>query len=340
MSKVIVLSDAEIEKVLDEKSVITAVEGAYRQKSDNRAAVWPMVFYEFEPGAADMDIKSGCLEDDNIYGLKLVSLHVNNKEAGLPELMGTTLIFNMKTGEPEALVNAGYITKLRTGAAGAIGVKSLARKDSKELFVIGMGAMVPFQIAATLIAMPGIERVTMIEPVNPEKSAGLVDGIREIVDTVMLRSGIKRTAVLEGISSMEEGVRRSDVIITMTPSRKPMIQKEWVKPGTHFSCVGSDMRGKQEIDGRIFENARVFVDDLEQAVNVGECEIPIKEGLFSKENIIAEIGDLLNGKVKGRISDEEITIFDSTGIALQDLTVAALALREAKEKGMGCVVEV
>ena len=227
MSKVIVLSDAEVEKVLDEKSVIAAVEGAYRQKSDNRAAVWPMVFYEFEPGVADMDIKSGCLEGDNIYGLKLVSLHVKNKEAGLPELMGTTLIFNMKTGEPEALVNAGYITKLRTGAAGAIGVKSLARKDSKELFVIGMGAMVPFQIVATLISMPGIERVTMIEPVNPEKSAGLVDGIREIVDTVMERSGIRRTAVLEGISSMEEGVRRSDVIITMTPSRKPMIQKEW-----------------------------------------------------------------------------------------------------------------
>ena len=252
MSKVIVLSDAEIEKVLDEKSVIIAVEGAYRQKSDNRAAVWPMVFYEFEPGEADMDIKSGCLEGDNIYGLKLVSLHVKNKAAGLPELMGTTLIFNMTTGEPEALVNAGYITKLRTGAAGAIGVKYLARKDAKELFVAGMGTMVPFQIAATLIVMPGIERVTMIEPVNPEKSAGLVEGIKEIVDAVMERSGMRRTAVLEGISSMEEGVRRSDIIITMTPSRKPMIQKEWVKPGTHLSCVGSDMSGKQEIDGHIF----------------------------------------------------------------------------------------
>ena len=157
---------------------------------------------------------------------------------------------------------------------------------------------------------------------------------------VMERSGVRRTAALEGISSMEEGVRRSDIIITMTPSRKPMIQKEWVKPGTHLSCVGSDMSGKQEIDGHIFENARVFVDDMEQAVNVGECEIPIKEGLFGKEKIAAEIGDLLNGKVKGRTSDEEITIFDSTGIALQDLTVAALALREAKEKNMGCVVEV
>ena len=340
MSKVIVLSDAEIEKVLDEKSVIAAVEGAYRQKSDNRASVWPMVFYEFEPGVADMDIKSGCLEGDNIYGLKLVSLHVKNKEAGLPELMGTTLIFNMTTGEPEALVNAGYITKLRTGAAGAIGVKHLARKDSKELFVVGMGAMVPYQIAATLIEMPGIERVTMIEPMNPERSAELVDGIKEIVDVVMKRSGVERTAVLEGTSSMEEGVRRSDVIITMTPSRKPMIRKEWIKPGTHLSCVGSDMSGKQEIDGHIFENARVFVDDLEQAVNVGECEIPIKEDIFDKKNIVAEIGELLNGKVKGRTSDEEITIFDSTGIALQDLTVAALALREAKKKGMGCVVEV
>lgn len=340
MSKVIVLNDAEIEKVLDEKSVIAAVEGAYRQKSDNKATVWPMVFYEFEPGVADMDIKSGCLEGDNIYGLKLVSLHVKNKEKNLPELMGTTLIFNMTTGEPEALVNAGYITKLRTGAAGAIGVKNLARKDSKELLVVGMGTMVPFQIAATLIEMPGIERVSMIEPMNPEKSASLVDGVKDIVDSVMKKSGIERTAALEGISSMEEGVRRSDVIITMTPSRKPMIQKDWIKPGTHLSCVGSDMSGKQEIDGYIFENARIFVDDLEQAVNVGECELPIKEGIIDKGCIVAEIGELLNGKVKGRTSDEEITIFDSTGIALQDLTVAALALREAKQKGMGCVVEV
>lgn len=339
MSKLIVLSDAEMENVLDEKSVIEAVEGAYRQKSAKKATVWPLVFYEFDPGHADMDIKSGCLEDDGIYGLKLVSWFGANGEKGLPDLFGTTLVFDIHTGMPKALVNAGYITKMRTGAAGAIGAKYLARPDSKELFVVGMGAMVPYQIAATLIAVPGIGRVTMIEPMMPEQSQELTGKITETVNHIMEGSGYVNTAVMEGTADMEAAVRRSDIIITMTPSRKPMIRREWVKPGTHFSCVGSDMSGKQEIESGIFADARVFVDDKPQAVKVGECEIPIKEGVFAEEHIAGEIGDLILGNVAGRRDDTEITIFDSTGIALQDLTVAALALRRAEEKNMGVAVE-
>lgn len=337
--KVIVLNDEQIESVLDEKSVIEAVEGAYRQKSEKKASVWPLVFYEFDPGHADMDIKSGCLEEDDIYGLKLVSWFGENAKKGLPDLFGTTLIFDRTTGAPKALLNAGYITKMRTGAAGAIGAKYLARKDSKELLIVGMGSMAPFQIAATLISFPQIERVTMIEPMHPENSAKLLAPIQELVNQIMEQSGYKNTAVMEGISDMETAVRRSDIIITITPSRKPMIKKEWVKLGTHFSCVGSDMSGKQEIESEIFEGARVFADDIPQAVKVGECEIPIKEGHFSEDKFAGEIGDLISGKIAGRIDDNEITIFDSTGIALQDLTVAALALRKAEEKKIGTMVE-
>lgn len=130
-------------------------------------------------------------------------------------------------------------------------------------------------------------------------------------------------------------------IVTATPSRKPLIKKEWVKKGTHFTCIGVDMEGKQEIDENIFSMARVFVDDINQATNVGETEIPIKKGIIAKENIIiiGEIGEVILGKVPGWVSKDDITIFDSTGIAHQDLLTAHYLIKIAKEKGLGTMIE-
>jgi len=121
--------------------------------------------------------------------------------------------------------------------------------------------------------------------------------------------------------------------------RKPLIKREWVKKGTHFTCIGSDMEGKQEIDENIFSMARVFVDDINQAANVGETEMPIKKSIITKESIIGEIGEVILGKVTGRVSKDDITIFDSTGIAYQDLLTATYVIKIAKEKGLGIIVE-
>ncbi|WP_432409412.1 ornithine cyclodeaminase family protein [Wukongibacter sp. M2B1] len=350
MSKVMVLNQKAIEEVLDMKQVIEVIEKVYLSKSTDSAVVWPMIFYEFEPGNADMDIKSGYLKENEIYGLKLVSWFSENGKKELPLLYGTTLVFDSNTGAPIGLLDAEYITGMRTGAAGAIGAKYLARKDSENLLMIGAGHQATFQIAATLIAMDNINTVRIYDAMDLDKAKSLSSSLKEKLTEKFLSRYEKGTelydsiakkfdANVEVVTDIKEAVGKSDIIITATPSRKPMIMKEWVKKGTHFSCVGSDMEGKQEIDENIFKSARVYVDDIVQAIKVGEVEIPIKKGIVEKKDIIAEIGELVAGYTSGRNSDDDITIYDTTGIALQDLATSKLALDLAKEKGLGVEVD-
>ena len=350
MFKVKVLNQKDTEEVLDMKQVIQVVEQVYTLKADGNAALFPMVFHEFERGVADMDIKSGYLKGADIYGLKLVSWFGENSKQNLPQLVGTVMIFDGKTGKPLALLNAEHITGMRTGAAGAIGAKYLAIKDSENLLMVGAGNQSKYQIAATLIAMDSIKKVRIYDPMNFNGAVKLQNSIKTILreeflskyekDSENYKEVLKKFDVeFEAVSDLKEAVALSDVIITATPSRKPMIMKEWVKKGTHFSCVGSDMEGKQEIDEAIFGLAKVYVDDLAQAINVGETELPVKKGVITKDDIISEIGHVISGTVEGRSNKDDITIYDSTGIALQDLLTAKLALDMAEKKGLGVEVD-
>jgi ornithine cyclodeaminase/alanine dehydrogenase len=283
-----------------------------------------------------MDIKSGWLKDVDIFGLKLVSWFGENKEKNLPLLVGTTMIFDSNTGVPLALLNADHITGMRTGAAGAIGAKYLARKDSKSLLMVGTGHIAQFEIAATLIALENIDTVRICNPRSKEKSKKYVE---LIADNLKKNFNITRNVKFIAVENLEEAVSVSDIIITATPSREPIIKKEWVKPGTHFSCVGSDMEGKQEIDENILKDAVIVVDDINQAISVGEIELAIKKGVISKENINVEIGDIILNSKKGRISENDITIFDSTGIAIQDLITSKLAYDLALDKQLGVTID-
>ncbi|WP_164553364.1 ornithine cyclodeaminase family protein [Brevibacillus marinus] len=139
------------------------------------------------------------------------------------------------------------------------------------------------------------------------------------------------------VDDLQAAAEEADIILTATPSRQPLIRQEWVKPGTHLSCVGADMEGKQEIDEHLFAKARVFVDDVTQAAQAGETEIAVKKGIIAKGDIAGEIGSVILGKTPGRLSQEDITLFDSTGIALQDLITADYVLQQAEEKGLGMV---
>ena len=350
MSKIKVFNQEVIEKVLDMKEVIKTIEKVYTLKSEGKTALFPMVFHEFERGVADMDIKSGHLKGVDIFGLKLVSWFGENPKKGLPALYGTTMLFDSKTGRPLAIFDAEYITGMRTGAAGAIGAKYLARKNSENLLMIGAGHQAIFQITATLIVMDNIKTVRIYDAMRYDNAVGLSKSIKERIVTKFL-SGYEEDSEIyqqlrkkfdvkfEAVSDVKGAVGLSDIIITATPSRKPMIMKEWVKKGTHFSCVGADMEGKQEIDENIFNIARVYVDDYTQAANVGETEIPIKKGVITKKDIIGEIGDVIMGKAAGRKNDHDITLYDTTGIALQDLMTSKLVLDMAEKKGLGVEVE-
>jgi len=347
MNKIIILNEETIKKLLDIKNVIKVVEQAYTLKNSNQADLFPIITHIFEPGKADMDIKSGHLKGDaNIFGLKLVSWFGENSKKGFPELIGTIMIFSAKTGIPLGILSGEHITGMRTGSAGAIGSKYLARKDSENLLMVGTGHQAFFQVAANLAVLNQIKKVMVYDPIDYKLAVDFCHKIKERLNKEIL-SKYKDDEILAkkydidfvATDDIEKSTSKADVIVSATPSRKPMIKKEWVKKGTHFSCIGSDMEGKQEIDENIFSKARIFVDDLEQASNVGETEIPIKKGVIKKEDIAGEIGEIIMGTKPGRLSDDEITIFDSTGIAHQDLLTATYAIKIAKEKGLGTTVE-
>lgn len=343
-----VVNQSTTEEILDMASVIEVVENAYKLKSDQQATLFPMIFHEFAEGRADMDIKSGNLEGADIFGLKLVSWFGDNPEKNLPPLIGTVMVLDNRTGVPLGILSGEHITCMRTGAAGGIGAKYLARPESENLLIVGTGHQAPFQIMATLMTMENIQKVYVANPRTPQKAADFCIGIKDKLLSRFVdkyegeeRERYARRCEVEFIpvTDTEQAVREADIIITATSARTALIQKEWVKPGTHISCIGADMEGKQEIDERLFAEAKVIVDDIGQAVRVGETKVAVQKGILSAHGITGEIGSLILGRIPGRTSADEITIFDSTGIAIQDLLTAAHILKVAEERGAGTVVD-
>lgn len=345
-----VLNQEVVKEVLDMRSVIQVVEQAYVLKATNQAILFPMIYHEFEPGKADMDIKSGYIEGAGIFGLKLVSWFSQNGEKNLPVLTGTVMVLDSKTGLPVGILSGEHITCMRTGAAGAIGAKYLARSESENLLLVGTGHQAPYQIAATLMVMDNIKNVMVYNSNSFEKANRFCSSIGVRLEDDFLSKYKEEKDFYELLKSkydvnfipvdkIENAAKAADIIITATPSRRPLIMKDWIKPGVHFSCIGADMEGKQEIDENIFRGARIIVDDVTQAVNVGETEIPVKKSVITKQDIIDEIGNVILGKADGRVSGTDVTIFDSTGIAFQDLLTANYVLAAAKEKNAGVVVD-
>lgn len=328
-----VLSKEVTEQVLRLPDVIHTVEEVYRLKAMDETAVFPLVFHEFNPGVADMDIKSGWLKGSDIFGLKVVSWFGENPAKGLPPLIGTIMVMDARTGVPMGLLDGTHITGIRTGAAGAIGAKLLARKDAKTMMVVGAGHVATFQVAGALSLIPDLEKIYIYDGLSQENAERFAEHMPQVLkeNFEMERDG----ATFEAVTDLEAATVDSDIIITVTPSKEPIIKKDWITPGTHLSCIGADMSGKEEIEAEIFANARVFTDDTPQCIKVGEIEIPVKKGILKQEAIAGEIGEILIGKTPGRENDQQITIFDATGTALLDLLTAKLALQKAAELGLG-----
>ena len=332
----VVLTRDEVKKVTDLRETIDAVKNVYKLKSEGKAVIWPLVNYEFVDEHAAMDIRSGYIKGEQLHGLKMLNNFPENREKGLPPFNGIMMVYDSNTGLPIGIMDASYVTCMRTGAAGALGVDLLARKDAKVLTILGAGKQAPFQIAATLTVRPEIEKVFVVDPLSMEAAEAFVQNIGELLRNDF---DIDASKVEFKAANAEEAVRESDAIITVTPSRKPIIKKEWLKPGTHLSCLGSDMETKQEIESSISSDARIFTDDKAQCIRVGEIEIPIKEGVITEDDIAGEIGDVIAGTIEGRQNDEQITIYDATGLYILDLVTAKAAIMRAKEKGIGIEVD-
>ena len=312
------LTGEDVERLLEMRKVITAVEEAFREHGLGRVEMPPKVYLYFPEG--DLRAMPAYIPSLEKAGVKVVNVHPGNPSRGLPTVMATYVLVSPDTGAPLAVMNATYLTDARTGAAGAVAAKYLARSDSRSLGLVGAGRQAKTQLLATAQVFD-LERVLVAS---------------------RTRSSAERFAAEMGqrlgIDVIACDVREAcgaDIIATTTPSRKPVVKDGWIAEGTHINAIGADAPGKQELDPKILRRAKIVVDAWEQAKHSGEINVPLRNRLLFREDIYAELGEVVAGKKPGRESDEEITIFDSTGLAIQDVAAATLAYEHAVETRVG-----
>jgi alanine dehydrogenase len=289
------------------------IESAFAEHGRGNVQMPSKVYVTFGK-TGDFRTMPAYLPAAGIAGVKIVNVHPNNRAHGLPTVMALTVIIDVDTGLPTALINATDLTALRTGAAGAVAARHLSpRRSSISLGLIGAGRQAAAQVEAMAAAFT-LEEVRVWS--RNEKTAAALAA--RYADYNARQVSIERAC-------------DSDVLATTTPSREPLVMAGWVHEGTHINAIGADAPGKQELDPAILQGAEVFVDDREQAIHSGEVNVPVRTGLYDPAMIAGTLGEVVIGK-KGRSSPDAITVFDSTGLAIQDLAIASLVL----EDGEGC----
>jgi len=327
MSEVLVLTRKEVESCLSMKRTIEAVEEAYKAFANGRVQMPPVMHLDVEKYNGEVDIKSGFVEDFGIIGTKIASGYYDNHKLGLPPGVAVIVLLDLKTSMPVAIMDGSHITAYRTGAAGTVAASVLARNDSTKVGLIGAGTQGRMQILA-LREKFDLEEIRVWD-----------------IDEAIAEKYSKEMSELLGIdvkykSSREEIVRGSDIVVTVTPSKKALVEKDWIERGMHINAIGADGPGKQELDPAIVKLAdKIVVDSLSQCRRIGEIQHALGKGLITEDDVHAEIGEILIGKRVGREAEDEITLFDSTGLAAQDIAAAHVVLEAAREKKMGYSIE-
>lgn len=325
--KILFISRTEIEELLLMHDVIRAVEEAFRAKGLGKVQMPSKSYVYLDRYGGDFRVMPAYLEESGATGVKIVNVHPRNpKEFNLPTVMATILLLDQRTGEPLAIMDGTHITNLRTGAGGAIAAKYLARRNSHTAGMVGAGIQARAQLMA-LSELFEIERVKVCSR-TPESA-------RRYAEEMSKRLGVD----IRVVSEPEEAVKDVDIVVTSTPSRIPLVLDEWVAEGTHINAIGADAPGKEEIDPLLLKRAKIVVDDWRQAAHSGEINVPLAKGLITKDDIYGELGEIVAGKKCGRASEEEITVFDSTGLAIQDVATAWFVYQKAREEGKGSEME-
>lgn len=326
MAEIIILNDQEVASLVNFDENMRLIEQAFSDYNQAKSHVFPVIRESITKHGGIFGIKSGYLETQDALGFKAGGFWANNKSAGLPNHQSTICLFNPATGELQALVAANFVTQVRTAAIGAIGCKYLARSDSRVLALIGAGQQGRNQLEASLRALHEIEEVYLYDVYAPAAETLASD----------MAVYAKKVHVAH---SPQEACSCADVIITATSSFQPIVLNDWIRPGTHINAIGTDTRGKQELDPDIFKRASVVVDNIAQCCYLGECQHAFDAGIISTDSIRGEIGEVINKTKQGRTTSEEITVFDTTGVAIQDLATAGYVLKEAMRKGVGIKVK-
>jgi alanine dehydrogenase len=316
-AQLLLLDKNQVEALLDSEQVLQAVREAFVLHSQGEGRVFPVVREKLASGGV-FGIKSGAVEAQGLLGFKAAGFWPSNRALGGEPHQATILLFDPATGRPLCVIDGNAITTQRTGAAGALGLLQLAPADSTRLCVFGTGVQAQIQTLFALRVLPGLRVIRYVS----------VDGQCDSAFETAIRRGLTDHCVLELALDRNTAVAQSDVIITATPGKGALFDAEAVQPGTHLNCVGADTRGKRELPEGLLARVRLFVDDAGQAREIGETQ-------WAPETPCSTLGDLLTGKIEFQRQAEDITLFDMTGLALQDLTVARLLHERAEATRTG-----
>ena len=323
-----VLTESELRQCVGmDVEAIEAISDAFAALAQGKATLPPIVRVDIPEHRGEVDVKTAYLRGRDSFAIKIASGFLDNYRLGLPTGSGMMVIVSARTGVPEAvLLDNGYLTDVRTGAAGAVAADYLAREEIETVGVIGSGTQARFQI----IALKQVRDFRRL----------LVYGIM----TEQVEQYVSEMSALLGIEVVqaedaESVVRNSDVVVTTTPSREPFLEAGWLHPGLHITAMGADSEHKQELHAAVLGQADLLVCDSKvQCFRVGELHHGLEAAVISQNDPIVELGDLTSGLHPGRTSDEEITICDLTGVGVQDTAIALLAYRKATEKNLGLQV--
>ena len=326
--KTLLLKKEEVSRLICIKDVIDTVEEAYIAFNSDQVEQPDYMGIHLPSPRGEIDFKLGYYKANEMISMKTSSGgFINNPAAhGVPSSMGNILLFDARSGALLCIMDGSLITGLRTGAAGAVSVKALARKNAKKITSIGTGNQARMQIRA-------IAEIMKIEEIHAWDNDP--DTLSKYKTDIEGEFGIPVTmAITKG-----EAVQQADILITTTRGKGSLVEADWVKPGTHIIAIGTDQKGKQELDPEIFRNAKVVVDSISQCAEKGETWHPLSKNVISIDEIHGEIGEILLGRKPGRETEDEVTIFDSTGMAIQDNTTASKIYRNAMERNVGTFFE-
>lgn len=315
---IVIVGEEICQEVISRADAFSAVEAVFGAMAKGDAYNFPVVREAIGHADALYGFKGGFDKSGLTLGLKAGGYWPGNMDKGLTNHQSTVCLFDPDTGQLSALVGGNYLTALRTAASSSVSIAHLARKNSKVLGMVGAGHQSTFQLRAAA-EQRDFEKVVAWNP-HPDMLPRLGAVAKEL------------ELEFEAVTQEELGAQ-ADVIITITSAFEPLMMADWVKPGTHIACMGTDTKGKQEVDPALFTRATVFADEIAQSITIGEAQHAVGKGLIA-EGDITPIGAVINGTHSGRSNAEEITLFDGTGVGLQDLAVASVAAKLAREQGL------
>lgn len=328
MSRITILTENDLRAIIKlDLSSIDCVERAFAALATEAVAMPPILRLDIPEFRGEVDVKTAYVPGFEGFAIKVSPGFFDNPKLGLPSLNGLMILFSAKTGLVQALLlDNGYLTDIRTAAAGAVTARHLSREDASIATIFGAGMQARLQLEALML-------------VRPIKSARIWarnhDKAQKLADDFAREHGIEVVAVTDP----RDATRGAEIIVTTTPSEQPILLADWLEPGQHLTAMGSDAEHKNEIDPGVFARATYVADRLTQTRILGELHHAITEGRVMPDQQFAELGAIIAGKAQGRVSQDQITFADLTGTGVQDTAIANLAVIRARDAKSGQIIE-